>query len=229
MIRRIRTTILPAAAGLMLLCYAGGSGAQPILAIGPDAEVTEDGLHRVDPSIMEQAWVKPDLNLRRYTKILYMPAGVQFRDVRNQRYDPRTGSLVTVFPISDEMKALMREAWGQSFYEHLAEVESYEFYESVGRDVLMVQGFLIDVISSMPPDNRTGVFIRTVEGPWTVSAVLVLRDSMSNDILARTIDRQHTHGLIDPVQLPWVTRNMAESLSQLLGLRLEQLADLGGQ
>ena len=58
---------MTAAAGLMLLWYAGGSGAQPILATGPDAEATEDGLHRVDLSIMDDAWVRPDLDLARYT------------------------------------------------------------------------------------------------------------------------------------------------------------------
>ncbi len=61
--RRITPAILSAAAGLVLLWHVGGSGAQPILATGSDADVTEEGLHRVHPSIMEAAWVRPDLDL----------------------------------------------------------------------------------------------------------------------------------------------------------------------
>ena len=59
----------------------GGNGAQPILATESDADVTEEGLHRVHPLIMEAAWVRPDLDLSRFTRIFLVPTAVQFREV----------------------------------------------------------------------------------------------------------------------------------------------------
>ncbi len=70
--RRIPPAFLSAATGFVLLWHVGGSGAQPRLATGSDADVTEEGLHRVHPSIMEAAWVRPDLDLSVYTRILLM-------------------------------------------------------------------------------------------------------------------------------------------------------------
>lgn len=224
--RRISTTILSAAAGLVLFWYAGGSGAQHVLATGPDADVTEEGLHRVDPSIMAAAWARSDLDLSRYAKILFMPSGVQFREVDKQKYDVRSNASVTEFPIDDATKALLREAWGQAFYENLAEVKSYEFYEGVGPDVLVVQGFLIDVVSHVPPDVAGSSF-SFVRDPWTVAVVLELRDSMSNEILARTIDRRQAEGLIDAATV-WVrTEALIQRWAQLLCDRMEELSDLG--
>ena len=62
--RRVPTAVLSAAAGLVLLWHAGKTGAQPVLETGPDAEVTGDGLSRVHPSIMPDAWVRPVSNRR---------------------------------------------------------------------------------------------------------------------------------------------------------------------
>ncbi len=62
--RRVPTAVLSAAAGLVLLWHAGKTGAQPVLETGPDAEVTGDGLYRVHPSIMPDAWVRPVSNRR---------------------------------------------------------------------------------------------------------------------------------------------------------------------
>ena len=104
--RRIPPAFLSAAAGFVLLWHVGGSGAQPILATGADADVTEEGLHRVDPSIMEAAWVRPDLDLSVYTRILLMPTAVQFREVGERSFNARTRIGVTEFPLDDEKKRM---------------------------------------------------------------------------------------------------------------------------
>ena len=76
-------------------------GAQPVLETGPDAEVTGDGLHRVDPSIMTAAWVRPNLDLSRYTRIFFMPTAIQFREVPGRRHTSRIMENRTEFPVSD--------------------------------------------------------------------------------------------------------------------------------
>ncbi len=120
--------ILSAAAGLVLLWHTGGSGAQPVLATGSDEDVTEEGLHRVHPSIMEAAWVRPELDLSRYTRILLMPTAVQFREVNERVYNARTRIGVTEFPVDDQKKEWLRGVWRRVVDEKFAQEQSYELY-----------------------------------------------------------------------------------------------------
>ena len=225
--RRIPRTILSAAASLVLLWYAAGTGAQPILATGPDADVTEEDLHRVDPSIMEAAWVRPDLDLSRYSRILLVPTGVQFREVPNRRYNVLSRGTVTEFPLDDGKKEWLRGMWRQAVDARFAQEPSYEFYDGVGPDVLVVQGLLVDVVSRIPPDYSVGSGYSFVTNPWSVSVVLELRDGTTAELLARTIDRRNAEGLVD-VGTVWVrTEDLVEVWAGVLFDRLQQLSDLG--
>ncbi len=84
--RRVPTAVLSATAGLVLLWHTGESSAQPVLDTGPDAEVTVDGLYRVHPALMHAAWVKPDVDLSRYTRIFYLAPIVQFDEIPEVSY-----------------------------------------------------------------------------------------------------------------------------------------------
>ncbi len=137
--RRIQMTILSAAAGLMLLWYAGGSDAQLVLKVGPDAEITVDGLHRVEGTTIDAAWVKPNLDLSRYTKIYMMPTDIHYRVVADRVYSVRARDSEQEFPVSDTGKARLRRMFSETFSEALAEVSSYEMSNDLGLDVLMVQ------------------------------------------------------------------------------------------
>ena len=224
--RRLRTTILSAAASLVLLWYAAGTGAQPILATGPNADVTKEDLHRVDPSIMEAAWVRLDLDLSRYSRILLVPTGVQFREVPNRRYNVLSRGTVTEFPLDDGKKEWLREVWRQAVDARFTQEPSYEFYDGVGPDVLVVQGFLVDVVSRIPPVT-VGSDYSFVRDPWSANVVLELRDGTTAELLARTIDRRNAEGLVD-VGTVWVqTEDLVEIWAGVLFDRLQQLSDLG--
>ena len=227
--RRTPPAILSAAAGLVLLWYAGGSAAQSQLASGADAQVTDDGLHRVHPSIMEAAWVKPDLDLGRYTRILLVPTAVQFRDVGEVNYDPfsRTRSGVVEFPVGTEKQEWFRGVWREAVDEHFAREQSYELYQGAGSDVLVVQGMLVDVVSHVPPD-AAGSSYTWVRDPWIASVVLELRDGMTGELLARTIDRRTGEGLMEANTVWMLTEDLLRRWAQVLAERLEQLADLEG-
>ena len=220
--------ILSVAAGLVLLWHAGGSGAQPILATGADADVTEEGLHRVHPSIMEAAWVRPDLDLSRYTRILLMPTAVQFREVDEQNYNARTRISETEFPVADEKKEWLRGVWRRAVDAQFAQEQSYELYYGVGSDVLVVQGFLVDVVSHIPPDS-VGSDFTLVRDPWIASVVLELRDATTAELLARTADRRFGEGLMDVGTVWMLTEDLVKRWAQVLSDRLEQLSDLGGR
>jgi len=221
--RRVLTAVLSAAAGLVLLGHTGDSSAQPELETGPDDEVTGNGLYRVDRSIMRAAWVRPDLDLSRYTRIFFLPTVVQFREMPARHISRKLESR-TEFPVSDLMKARLREQFGESFYEAISDDRSYELSNELGRDVLMVQGFLTDVISGIPPDIA-GSKIATVRWALEANVIMELRDSMSNEVLARTLDRERI-GPTDARLVLALTPRIAQAWSRLLVRRLRELSSL---
>ena len=212
----------------MLLWYAAGTGAQPILATGADADVTEEGLHRVHPSIMEAAWVRPDLDLSRYTRILLMPTAVQFREGGERNYNARTRTGLTEFALGDDKKEWLRREWRRAVDAEFVQKQSYEIYDGVGSNVLVVQGFLVDVVSHIPPDTAGSNFT-FVRDPWIANVVLELRDATTAELLARTIDRRYAEGFMDAGTV-WIrTEDLVERWAEVLSERLEQLSDLGGR
>ena len=218
-------TILSSLAGTMILWYAGGIGAQPVLATGSDADVTEEGLHRVDPSLMEAAWVRPDLDLSDYTRILLMPGAVQFREVPEKIYDARTSIGISEFPVPEDRQKWLREVWSEAVEESFAQA-SYDRHYDVGSDVLVVQAFLVDVVSHIPPKNA-GSQYTFVQDPWESYVVLELRDATTTQLVARTIDRRYAEGLID-IETIWMrTANLVGRWAEVPAVRLDQLADLG--
>lgn len=213
----------------LAVLLADGTAAQPPLATGEQAEVTEDGLHRVDPSVMDAAWVHPQINLSGYTKVFVMPARVQFREVGSVSPGVRARGDVDAFPINEVRRAQLSELWGQLFYDDITALDSFELVTEVGRDVLLIRGDLIDVISGVPPDEIAGGATTTVLYPWAASAVLEVRDSMSDELLARTIDRRRVEGPLDATAVWARTSSMVGRWSQLLCDRLEELNALNAR
>ncbi len=210
-------------AGLLLAWYSVGLGAQPPLATDTDANVSEDGLHRVDDSVMDAAWVKPDLNLARYTKVYFLGTGVSFREVADATYRAGDRFERTEFPVSADSKRELRMLFRETFQMDIAEVERYEITDTPGRDVLIAQGFLIDVVSHVPPDSARN-FSTTLRSTWEATIVLELRDSMSHEILARTAERELPTGTIDLSDLWRETRQLIDRWSRLLCTRLEEVS-----
>ena len=73
--------------------------------------------------------------------------------------------------------------------EELAKSERFTFVDEVGPDVLIVRVALLDVVSFVPSQSggRSEVFLSSV-GEATL--VLELRDSITDAILARAMDRR---------------------------------------
>jgi hypothetical protein len=174
---------------------AGSSGAapkQPRIQTGPNAEVTHDGLVRVEKSVADAAWVKPDFDLTPYKKLMIASAGVSFKKLPQvNQYKARNTS---DFPVSAQNQQKFKDVMKEEFTKELSKLKRYEIVDKPGPDVLMLVGAVIDVVSKVPPDidsakfaGRGGVYLTDV-GEATL--VIELRDSQSNEILARAADRR---------------------------------------
>lgn len=171
-----------------------GCASTPEFQSGPDAEVTHDGLTRLDKTVMDAVWARTDIELSGYTKVMLEGVGVEYRPAKGP-YSGRAGTgtmrrtTQTEFQLDDKTKALVQEEIAGAFVEELARSEIYEIVDQPGPDVVKVRVGLLDVVSMVPPESvgRVSVYLDRV-GEATL--VLELRDSESDAILARAVDRR---------------------------------------
>jgi len=179
---------------------AVGCSSTPTFQTGEDADVTHDGLTRMDRTVMDAVWARTDLDLRGITKIMLLGAGVEYRPVdgpysgRRGVGSARRSSNTSEFQLHPETQALFEEEITGAFLEELAASEVFEIVEEPGPDVLLVHGGLLDVVSRVPPENvgRSRVFLDSV-GEATL--VLEVRDSVSLTVLVRAVDRRAMAGM----------------------------------
>lgn len=164
--------------------------AAPTIQTGLDAELSFDGLHKVDHSRADEAWARPDFDISGYTKIWPVGVGVEYRQVKDRGNTAMARSRGGPYFVDDGARARFENLVGEIFSEELQKLEQYELVDGAGPDVLMVRGGLLDVISYVPPEpigGRSSIYLSSV-GEATL--VLELRDSETGTILARSVDRR---------------------------------------
>lgn len=199
----------------MFLCNAGAGWAQPTTVLGPDGD------------IMLGAWIKPDLDLSHYERVLLFPTAIQFREVRRQARSARAADNEESFRVSDSMSRRLTDTFGEAFHETFSGIREYEVTSEPGRNVLMIQGLLTDVMSGVPPD-RPGSNINTLDWVWEANIILEVRDSMSGEVLARTVDRQRVDGPVRADMVLGLAPRIMDDWARLLYRRLDEVSDLGG-
>ena len=185
--RLLAAIVLSAAVSIIAGCAAPA----PTIQTGPDAELSFDGLHKVDHSVADAAWARPDFDLSKYTKILPIEAQFEYRpDVNRARTTIERGRGGPYY-IDEERRAAFEAEVREVFLEEMAKIQHFEFVTEPGPDVLLLRGALLDIITSVPDEDdipgRSEFFVSSV-GEATL--VLELRDSESGTILARSIDRR---------------------------------------
>lgn len=185
----LRSKLIPM---LCVTAISAGCASTPELQRGPDAEVTFDGLTRVDNTVMSMVWVRPGAELDAYNKVMLVGAGIEFREASG----PTSGSTSsmrrssqTEFPLSEADQERLRETVSEAFTSAMTGSDRFELVNEPGPGVLMVRGGLLDVVSRVPPDpvGRSRIFLDSV-GEATL--VLEIRDSQSKQIYVRAVDRR---------------------------------------
>jgi hypothetical protein len=171
--KSLRQFLSAAVCGLLLASASLGRSATP--------QVTADGLSRLHDSVMQQAWVKPGVDLSAYTRIMVLPTSLSFKDVPRHSRDE--------FAITERQKQALLEVVPEALGAELAKLTGYTLTDKPGRDVLVVWGGVLDIASRVPPEpvGRGASFVRTL-GEATL--VVELRDSMTDEVVARAVDRR---------------------------------------
>ena len=210
--------------GVSLACVSAVSEAQLSFATGDDAEISADGLHRLESDQVPGGWAKPDLDLSGYSRLYFLPAGVAFRDVPEARANVLNSRSDEIYAVSEIRQAQLRELFAESLHEAIGDLEGFTLTTEVGRDVLLVRGTLLDFISAVPPDYSSS---GAVSVRWVYEAALVieLRDSMSDEILARTMERQRADGPVQVNDIPALTSRLFGNWARRLARGIDLLSD----
>ena len=183
----MRKSLLSLGAAAILAGCASASG-PPTLQTGPNAEVTVDGLYRVDNSLAALAWMKPDMDLRAYTAIMIDPVAVAYQ--RDPQGRTRSDGSSNNFALNRTQMENLKSWFQEAVVEALSGDGAYRIVDAPGPDVLRITVELIDLIVRIPTQQvggRSRVFARSY---GEVTAVLEARDSQSGEILARAADRR---------------------------------------
>jgi len=194
-------------------------GAQPV----SDVEITADGLHRIDPAVMPFAWINTESDITQYTRAFVMPTVVLYRDLRPPSHSSWADMNRSEFPLSEHMQKRLQESFGESFHETMDGQRVFEVAKVLGRDVVLVRGYLTDVATGVPLD-LAGSDVDVIRWAWEANLVLELRDSMTDDVLFRTVDRQRIEGPLDPDTLFGLAPQVTRSWSRVMVDRLQELS-----
>ena len=217
-----RILLLTAVLGLV----AGCAGSSPTLDTSAEAEMTFDGLYPVKGGTADQAWARPGADISQYSKIMLEGVGIEYRPggESGRLFHSRTSA--DHYAISDTQKKRLREIVGEAFLDELGKSEQFTIVNEAGPDVLSIRAELLDVVSFVPPETNTtvDVYLRSV-GEATL--VLEIRDSVSDAIIARAIDRRAAEDAFGFHESNRVTnsaevRRLAQTWARLLRARLDE-------
>lgn len=176
------------ALAMLSLSLGGCATPTPTLDTGQNAEVTFDGLHVVQHSAADKAWAMPGLDLSGYTKIMIQGAGIEYRPggESGRMYSARSSS--GPFEVTEEQKTRLRQVVGEVILDELGKSEKFTLVNEPGPDVLLIRGALLDVVSYVPPEpiGRSEIYLSDI---GAVTLVLEIRDSITDAILVRAVDR----------------------------------------
>ncbi|HSG65863.1 MAG TPA: hypothetical protein VLD39_12720 [Gammaproteobacteria bacterium] len=199
---------------VLLATFGFPAGAAPLLEVGDAAEITEDGLHRVALSIMDAAWVRPGLDLTPYNSVYVRRTGVSFRS----NGDQQSGA------VPDDLRPELRSAFEQAFRDEFSRIGGIPASTVPGRRIVMAQGFLVDVSMSRQPGETGTEMIQNLS--WEATIVLELRDSMSDAILARSVERERIEDVIDSNFVRAQIGQLAQRWARLLHTRFDELVSI---
>jgi hypothetical protein len=212
--------------GSLALILTGCATSTPTIDTSPEAEVTFDGLHEIKGGRADQAWARPGTDLTQYSKIMLQGAGIEYRPGGESGRTWHARSSGGPYEVSEQQKAAFRAILVEEFLEELGESEYFTIVTEPGPDVLLIRGAILDVVSYVPPEpiGRVDVYLSSV-GEATL--VLELRDSITEAIMARAVDRRAAENRLGLSESNRVTntaevRKLARTWGRILREQLDE-------
>jgi hypothetical protein len=197
---------------LVLALLAAACTSEPTIQKGPDAEILGGNLHRVDNSRAGLAYVDPDVDFSRYTRLMIDPLGVDNVEIIQPQGGgvtrPRSGD----WELTQRDKDDLRRIFAEVMQNNLQEKGDYPIVSEPGDDVLRITAALTALEPSAAADDprSRGVGRARVytEGAGTTHIKVVFTDSETGEVLALVEDSKTSQDL-------WGVNNRVTNLSDV--------------
>jgi Protein of unknown function (DUF3313) len=164
--------------------------AQPLPAASPE---NWDGLVQVKSSKMDVAFLSPGADFRAFKKVMLDKPEVAFqknwmRDMNSSRFDKVD---------KDDAKKILATVQSNTtdIFTEVFNKAGYEVVTEPGDDVLRVRSGVIDLYVNAPDTMSAGRTRSFTANAGEATLVLELRDSLTNALLGRVLDRRETRGM----------------------------------
>lgn len=178
----LRGTCAATLAGALLTLSSMTALAAPSSLVDNRADVTADGLRRVDSDVLPLAWKRPGVDFKRYKKVMFVPDGMTFKGRISDSNDE--------FAIPFERRKMLNKMMLDVFTDELGKLQRYTLVDKAGKDVLVVRGAMLDIVSHVAPAPVTGNDEKIATAIGEATLVVELQDSMTGEFLARGMDRR---------------------------------------
>jgi hypothetical protein len=138
----------------------------------------------------DEAWARPDFDLTQYKYVMLQGAGIEYRPGGESGRSFASRSTGGHFEVTEKQKAAFRQIMVEAFLEELGNSKVFKLVGEPGPEVLLVRGALLDVVSYVPPEPVGGLTDIYLSRVAEATLVLELRDSITEAILARSVDRR---------------------------------------
>ena len=172
-----------------------------LFTFGATASATDspdnwDGLVQIKPKRMDLVYVLPGADFRPYSKVILDKTEVAFRkDWQRNMNDTRTVSR----KISDDEAAKIMAAASSNFsdvWTKALEKSGYQVVSAPGPDVLRLSTAITDLYINAPDTMEAGRVHTYAAEAGEATLVLEVRDSQTNALLGRVVDRRETRSQV---------------------------------
>ena len=179
-----------------LLAALTACGSTPEVQTGADAEVIGGNLHRVDGGRADLAYIDPNADFSKYSKVLLRPLGVDNIEVIQPS---STGTSISRrdWELTDSDKKVLQQLFHDAMKKQLQDKGDFPLVDQPGDDVLEI-GAMITALapSAAKDDNRSRPVGRSyviTEGAGAIAVAVVFGDSQTGEVLALVKDSRSTN------------------------------------
>lgn len=217
------STLFVAGLALVLVAPLPATAQQPALE-------SWDGLVNVDARRLDAAFLLPGADFRPYTKVMLDEPEVAFR--QNWMRDVNRGTRGTSGRVTerDATRILDSVSAGKiDLFTNAFNNAGFEVVTREGPDVLRVRTAIVNLVVNAPDTMSAGRSTTFTANAGETTLILEARDSMTNALLARVIDRRETRSL--PGRANRVTntadfRSLANDWARIAADRLTVLKEI---
>ena len=178
------TFIVLIATAVLVACQS-----KPTLQTGPNAEVIDGNLVRVDHSRADQAYIDPNANFRKYTAIMITPLGVDNVEIIQPSSSFRTAGNRN-WELSNADKERLQTYFREAMERQLSEEGGYQLVDTASDNVLEISAMMTRIAPNASKDDyrsrpagRSKVFS---EGAGKMDVSVTFSDSETGEVLALT-------------------------------------------